>query len=91
MFLPFGLFSLLCVLVWEPLHYGRVSPHSSQHQHHLLYQHGPLIGQKKKMREEYVTLQEKYALYTNVNEFLSMPEALKAIVTRTISLLTANV
>lgn len=41
-------------------------------------------------RRRYVGLQEKYAPYTNGNEFLTIPEALDAVVTRTISLLTTD-
>lgn len=36
-------------------------------------------------------MQEKYAEYTRGNEFITIPEALNAVHTRTISLLTTNV
>lgn len=44
--------------------------------------------QKKKILEVYATLQEKYAQFTKVNEFLNIPDALEAVITRTIPLLT---
>lgn len=37
--------------------------------------------------EDYVAFQEKYAPYTKANEFLTIPEALDAVTTWTISLM----
>lgn len=42
----------------------------------------------KRSPEDYVALREKYAPYTKGNEFLTIPEALDSVTTRTISLTT---
>lgn len=46
---------------------------------------------KKKTPEEYVALQEKYVPFANGNEFLTIPEALESVSTRTLSLFTNGV
>lgn len=46
---------------------------------------------KKKTPEGYVAFQEKYGPFTNDNEFLTIPEALEAVSTRTLSLLINDI
>lgn len=49
-----------------------------------------LIKTRKKNPDNYVELQKKYVPYTNRNELMTIPEALEAVATLTIYLLTTD-